>query len=76
MAGDMAKSSKLRVGFFAQHQLDELVEGDSAYQHIVRLRPEENEKNISAPKLAAPASTMISLTCQLKNYPGAKKHDY
>ena len=44
MAGDMAKSSKLRVGFFAQHQLDELVEGDSAYQHIVRLRPEESEK--------------------------------
>ena len=46
MAGDMAKSSKLRVGFFAQHQLDELVEGDSAYQHIVRLRPEESEKHL------------------------------
>ena len=42
----MAKSSKLRVGFFAQHQLDELVEGDSAYQHIVRLRPEESEKHL------------------------------
>ena len=46
MAGDMAKSSKLRVGFFAQHQLDELVEGDSAYQHIVRLRPDESEKHL------------------------------
>ena len=46
MAGDMTKSSKLRVGFFAQHQLDELVEGDSAYQHIVRLRPEESEKHL------------------------------
>ena len=46
MAGDMAKSSKLRVGFFAQHQLDELVEGDSAYQHIERLRPEESEKHL------------------------------
>ncbi len=46
MAGDMAKSSKLRVGFFAQHQLDELVEGDSAYQHNVRLRPEESEKHL------------------------------
>ena len=46
LAGDFAKSGKLRVGFFAQHQLDELVEGDSAYQHIVRLRPDETEKRL------------------------------
>ena len=46
MAGDMAKSSKLRVGFFAQHQLDELSEGDSALQHIMRLRPDEPEKSL------------------------------
>ena len=46
MAGETQKSSKLRVGFFAQHQLDELVEGDSAYQHIMRLRPDDNEKHL------------------------------
>lgn len=44
MAGKTFKSGKLRVGFFAQHQLDELVEGESALQHILRLRPEDTEK--------------------------------
>ncbi|MCE2517163.1 MAG: ABC-F family ATP-binding cassette domain-containing protein [Alphaproteobacteria bacterium] len=48
MAGDMFKTNKLRVGFFAQHQLDELVEGDSAYTHIMRLRPDDEEKTIRA----------------------------
>ena len=46
MAGDYAKSNKLRVGFFAQHQLDELSEGESAYQHIARLRPDDTEKHL------------------------------
>ena len=46
MSGEMAKSSKLRVGFFAQHQLDELSEGESALQHIMRLRPDETEKTL------------------------------
>lgn len=46
MGGDLFKTGKLRVGFFAQHQLDELVEGDSVYQHIVRLRPDETEKTL------------------------------
>ncbi len=34
--GAMTRSSKLRVGYFAQHQMDELVEGDTAFQHLVR----------------------------------------
>ena len=46
MTGEIAKSGKLRVGFFAQHQLDELIEGESAYQHIARLRPDETEKTL------------------------------
>ena len=46
MDGEMQKSNKLRVGFFAQHQLDELVEGESAYQHISRLRPDDSEKHL------------------------------
>jgi ATP-binding cassette subfamily F protein 3 len=46
MAGKAFKSGKLRVGFFAQHQLDELVEGESALQHILRLRPDDSEKSL------------------------------
>ena len=46
MAGKAFKSGKLRAGFFAQHQLDELVEGESALQHILRLRPDDSEKSL------------------------------
>ncbi|MGC6529747.1 MAG: ABC-F family ATP-binding cassette domain-containing protein [Candidatus Puniceispirillaceae bacterium] len=46
MGGEMMQSGKCRVGFFAQHQLDELVEGESAYQHIARLRPLVAEKEL------------------------------
>ena len=38
---NILKSKKLRIGFFAQHQLDELVAGESPYQHMQRLRPKE-----------------------------------
>jgi len=48
MDGKMFKSSKLRVGFFAQHQLDELVEGETPFQHMMRLRPGEPVSKIRA----------------------------
>ena len=34
--GNFVKSKKLKVGFFAQHQLDELFPGESPLQHIMR----------------------------------------
>ena len=41
LEGDIQKSGKLRIGFFAQHQLDELVPGETPLQHMSRLRPDE-----------------------------------
>ena len=41
MEGEIRKSGKLRIGFFAQHQLDELVPGETPYQHMARMRPDE-----------------------------------
>ncbi|MGB1863974.1 MAG: ABC-F family ATP-binding cassette domain-containing protein [Candidatus Puniceispirillum sp.] len=41
LEGDIQKSGKLRIGFFAQHQLDELVQGETPLQHMARLRPDE-----------------------------------
>ncbi len=41
MGGDKYTSSKLRVGFFAQHQVDELELDETPIQHIHRLRPKE-----------------------------------
>lgn len=41
MSGTKHSSSKLRVGFFAQHQVDELELDETPIQHIHRLRPKE-----------------------------------
>ncbi len=41
MAGKMTKSNKLRVGFFAQHQVDELYVDETPVEHLRRLRPSE-----------------------------------
>ncbi len=48
MAGKLTKSSKLRIGFFAQHQLDELVEGENSLQHLMRKLPQEGESKLRA----------------------------
>ncbi|MDH3668831.1 MAG: ATP-binding cassette domain-containing protein [Paracoccaceae bacterium] len=39
MGGQRQASTKLRIGYFAQHQADELVAGETPLDHIRRLRP-------------------------------------
>ena len=34
MAGRMTRASKLEVGYFAQHQIDELEPGGTPYDHV------------------------------------------
>ncbi len=41
MDGTGTRSKKLRIGYFAQHQLDELHEDETPIQHIARRFPEE-----------------------------------
>ncbi|RBW61746.1 ABC-F family ATP-binding cassette domain-containing protein [Ruegeria sp. A3M17] len=41
MAGKMARSNKLRIGYFAQHQVDELYVDETPLDHLRRLRPNE-----------------------------------
>ncbi|KIC42492.1 glycosyl transferase family 1 [Ruegeria sp. ANG-R] len=41
MAGKMTRSSKLRIGYFAQHQVDELHVDETPLDHLRRLRPDE-----------------------------------
>ncbi len=48
MAGRMTTSSKLRVGFFAQHQVDELHIDETPIDHIRRLRPTETPSRLRA----------------------------
>ncbi len=40
MEGDVHRAAKLRVGYFDQHQLDDLVAEDNAIEHLARLMPE------------------------------------
>ncbi|MWD29264.1 ATP-binding cassette domain-containing protein [Aquicoccus sp. SCR17] len=48
MEGKMTRSSKLRVGFFAQHQVDELRVEETPLQHIQRARPEVHQSKLRA----------------------------
>ncbi|MDC0737299.1 ABC-F family ATP-binding cassette domain-containing protein [Cognatishimia sp. SS12] len=46
--GQMVTSSKLRIGFFAQHQVDELYVDETPIQHLTRLRSGEGQAKIRA----------------------------
>jgi ATP-binding cassette subfamily F protein 3 len=46
--GKLARSSKLRIGYFAQHQVDELHLDETPLQHIMRLRPAEGQPKLRA----------------------------
>jgi ATP-binding cassette, subfamily F, member 3 len=52
IAGRKVASSKLRVGYFAQHQVDELELDETPIQHLARLRPAEPPGKLRA-RLAA-----------------------
>jgi ATP-binding cassette subfamily F protein 3 len=48
MAGTVRRSSKLRVGYFAQHQLDELNMAATPYRHVADLMPDAPEAKVRA----------------------------
>jgi ATP-binding cassette subfamily F protein 3 len=46
--GKMVTSNKLRIGFFAQHQVEELRVDETPLQHILRERPDEGQARARA----------------------------
>lgn len=48
MAGRVVRSSKLRIGYFAQHQVDELHIDETPLDHIRRLRPAKTPTQLRA----------------------------
>jgi len=52
MSGNMHTSNKLRIGYFAQHQVDELFLDETPIQHVMRERPTETPAKIRG-RLAA-----------------------
>src|SRR6201989_1591903 len=45
-SGRVVRAEKLAIGYFAQHQLDELNEDGSAYDHVRRLMPDAPESKV------------------------------
>jgi ATP-binding cassette subfamily F protein 3 len=48
MQGGITRADKLRIAYFAQHQLDELHANESAYDHLRRLMPDAPESKVRA----------------------------
>ncbi len=48
MEGRITRHSKLRIGYFAQHQVDELYIDETPLQHLQRLRPAEGQARLRA----------------------------
>jgi ATP-binding cassette subfamily F protein 3 len=46
--GSITRANRLKVGYFAQHQLDELRMADSAYDHVRDLMPNAPEAQVRA----------------------------
>jgi ATP-binding cassette subfamily F protein 3 len=48
LGGQITRADKLRIAYFAQHQLDELRPKDSVYDHVRRLMPDDPEAKVRA----------------------------
>lgn len=46
--GRVSRSSRLRIGYFAQHQVDELRLDETPLQHLLALRPDEGQVKLRA----------------------------
>ncbi len=48
MGGEIVRATKLDVGFFAQHQVDDLDLADTPYRAVARLMPDQPESRVRA----------------------------
>ncbi|MCA1298670.1 ABC-F family ATP-binding cassette domain-containing protein [Stappia indica] len=48
MSGKITRARKLKVAFFAQHQLDDLIPADSPVAHVRKLMPDAAESKVRA----------------------------
>ncbi|MFC0281243.1 ABC-F family ATP-binding cassette domain-containing protein [Falsigemmobacter intermedius] len=72
MSGNLTRSSKLRIGYFAQHQVDELYLDETPLQHIQRQRPEEHQSKLRA-RLAGFGLTADQADTEVKRLSGGQK---
>ena len=72
MTGSRKVSGKLRIGYFAQHQTDELIPGETPIAHIRRLRPDMLQPKLRALLAAGGTGADIAET-PVKNLSGGQK---
>ncbi len=72
MEGTSTRSKKLRIGYFAQHQLDELRPEESALQHLTALRPDETPAKLRA-RLGAAGFGADLVDLEAKRLSGGQK---
>jgi len=72
MEGTGTRSKKLRIGYFAQHQLDELRPEESALQHLTALRPDETPAKLRA-RLGAAGFGADLVDLEAKRLSGGQK---
>jgi len=72
MTGRLQKSSKLSVGYFAQHQLEELTPGGTPVSHLQALQPMEPERRIRA-QLGRFGFEMAKADTQVEKLSGGEK---
>ena len=48
MSGGITRADKIRIAYFAQHQLDELEPGGTPYTHVRKLMPDASEASVRA----------------------------
>jgi ATP-binding cassette subfamily F protein 3 len=71
-SGGVTRADKLVVGYFAQHQLDELNEDGSPYSHIRRLLPDAPEAKVRA-RAGAIGFSAAAADTPVKNLSGGEK---
>jgi ATP-binding cassette subfamily F protein 3 len=72
MQGTVTRASTLRIGYFAQHQLDELEPEASPYHHLRRLMPDVPEAKVRA-RVGAIGFSGLAADNAVKNLSGGEK---
>ena len=72
MTGARKASGKLRIGYFAQHQADELVAEDTPVDHIRRMRPDTPESKLRALLAAGGTGSEVAGT-KVRHLSGGQK---
>jgi ATP-binding cassette subfamily F protein 3 len=72
MAGDGHRTAKLKVGFFAQHQVDDLDLEETATDHLARLMPNAPKDRVRA-RLGGVGLVQDKQTTKVKHLSGGEK---